>query len=69
MLPSAHINRVGVRVVSFRSSIAHPAYTPVYAGSLAVAAQDSGPSGSLVLSLLHAGLARRTNIAISLIDL
>ena len=25
MLPSAHINRVGVRVVSFRSSIAHPA--------------------------------------------
>src|ERR1700722_3100595 len=31
MLPSAHINRVGVRVVSFRSSIAPPAYTPVYA--------------------------------------
>ena len=31
MLPSAHINRVGVRVVCFRSSIAHPAYTPVYA--------------------------------------
>ncbi len=26
MLPSAHINRVGVRVVCFRSSIAHPAY-------------------------------------------
>src|ERR1700758_2682702 len=26
MLPSAHINRVGVRVVSFRGSIAHPAY-------------------------------------------
>src|SRR5215467_12727438 len=26
VLPSAHINRVGVRVVSFRSSIAHPAY-------------------------------------------
>jgi len=26
MLPSAHVNRVGVRVVSFRSSIAHPAY-------------------------------------------
>src|SRR5215470_12642995 len=26
MLPSAHINRVGVRVVYFRSSIAHPAY-------------------------------------------
>src|ERR1039458_3660268 len=27
MLPSAHVNRVGVRVVCFRSSIAHPAYT------------------------------------------
>src|SRR5215471_21306652 len=26
VLPSAHINRVGVRVVCFRSSIAHPAY-------------------------------------------
>jgi hypothetical protein len=25
------VNCVGVRVVSFRSSIAHPAYTPVYA--------------------------------------
>jgi hypothetical protein len=31
MLPSAHVYRVGVRVVCFRSSIAHPAYTPVYA--------------------------------------
>src|ERR1019366_2980039 len=26
ILPSAHVNRVGIRVVSFRSSIAHPAY-------------------------------------------
>ncbi len=26
MLPSAHVNRVGVRVVSFRGSIAHPVY-------------------------------------------
>src|SRR6266446_1176142 len=26
MLPSAHLYRVGVRVVSFRSSIAHPAH-------------------------------------------
>src|SRR5215472_9721540 len=26
MLPSAHLNRVGVRVVSFRSSMSHPAY-------------------------------------------
>src|SRR6266567_7240563 len=31
MLPSAHLYCVGVRVVSFRSSIAHPAYAPVYA--------------------------------------
>src|ERR1019366_7831609 len=31
ILPSAHVTRVSVRVVSFRSSIAHPAYTPVYA--------------------------------------
>jgi hypothetical protein len=31
ILPSAHLYCVGVRVVSFRSSIAHPAYTPVYA--------------------------------------
>src|SRR4030081_3801723 len=31
MLPSAHLYCVDVRVVSFRSSIAHPAYTPVYA--------------------------------------
>src|SRR6266566_7577315 len=31
MLPSAHFYCVGVRVVCFRSSIAHPAYTPVYA--------------------------------------
>ena len=26
MLPSAHVNRVGVRVVCFRSSMSHPAY-------------------------------------------
>jgi len=26
VLPSAHVNRVGVRVVCFRGSIAHPAY-------------------------------------------
>jgi hypothetical protein len=31
VLPSAHFYRVGVRVVCFRSSIAHPAYTPIYA--------------------------------------
>jgi hypothetical protein len=52
MLPSALINDVGTRVVCFRSSIAHPAYTPVYA-SLCTSrypVQDSGPSRSLVLS-------------------
>src|SRR5215472_9672845 len=26
VLPSAHVNRVGVRVVSFRGSMSHPAY-------------------------------------------
>ena len=26
ILPSAHINRVGVRVVCFRGSMSHPAY-------------------------------------------
>src|SRR6202011_3733298 len=31
MLPSAHYKDVGVRIASFRSSIAHPAYSPVYA--------------------------------------
>jgi hypothetical protein len=52
MLPSALIYDVGTRVVCFRSSIAHPAYTPVYA-SLCTSrypVQDSGPSRSLVLS-------------------
>src|ERR1019366_6858537 len=52
MLPSAHINRVGVRVVSFRSSIAHPAYSPIYASPCTsrYPTQNSGPSGSLLLS-------------------
>ena len=52
MLPSALIYDVGARVVCFRSSVAHPAYTPVYA-SLCTSrypVQDSGPSRSLVLS-------------------
>src|SRR5216684_8501574 len=31
MLPSAHYNCVGVLIASFRSSIARPTYTPVYA--------------------------------------
>ena len=31
MLPSAHYKDVGIRVASFRSSIAHPTYSPVYA--------------------------------------
>jgi len=76
MLPSAHVNRVGVRVVSFRSSIAHPAYTPVYA-SLSSSRYQRKTRGRadrwsflvrILHSLLHAGLARRTNIAIALID-
>ena len=51
MLPSAHFNRVGVRVVCFRSSIPTPPILYLrFAGSLAVAAQDSRPSGSLLLS-------------------
>jgi hypothetical protein len=51
MLPSAHINRVGVRVVSFRGSMATPPILYLrFAGSLAVPAQDSRPSGSLLLS-------------------
>src|SRR5213080_4504761 len=52
MLPSAHYKNVGVRIASFRSSIAHPAYSPVYA-SLCTSrypAQNSGPSGSLLLT-------------------
>jgi hypothetical protein len=51
MLPSAHIYRVGVRVVCFRGSMATPPILYLrFAGSLAVSAQDSRPSGSLLLS-------------------
>ena len=51
MLPSAHIYRVGVRVVCFRGSIPTPPILYLrFAGSLTVAAQDSRPSGSLLLS-------------------
>src|SRR5207244_8710198 len=47
----AHINRVGVRVVCFRGSIPTPPILYLrFAGSLTVAAQDSMPSGSLLLS-------------------
>ncbi len=52
MLPSAHYKSVGVRIASFRSSIAHPTYSPVYA-SLCTSrypTQNSGPSGSLLLT-------------------
>jgi hypothetical protein len=52
MLPSAHYKDVGVRIASFRSSIAHPTYSPVYA-SLCTSrypTQNSGPSGSLLLT-------------------
>ena len=51
MLPSAHVNRVGVRVVSFRGSMATPPILYLrLTASLGVAAQDSRPSGSLLLS-------------------
>jgi hypothetical protein len=51
MLPSAHVCRVGVRIVCFRGSMATPPILYLrFAGSLAVAAQDSRPSGSLLLS-------------------
>src|SRR5207253_1750754 len=51
LLPSAHINRVGVRVVCFRGSIPTPPILYLrFAGSLTVAAQDSRLSGSLLLS-------------------
>jgi hypothetical protein len=51
MLPSAHVNRVGVRIVSFRGSMATPPILYLrFAGYLAVAAQDSRPSDSLLLS-------------------
>src|SRR6266568_4220648 len=57
MIASAHVaccdyKRVGVLIASFRSSIAQPTYTPVYA-SLCTSrypTQNSGPSESLVLS-------------------
>ena len=43
---------VGVRVASFRSSIAHPTYSPVYASPCTsrYPTQNSGPSGSLLLT-------------------
>src|SRR5208282_612862 len=52
MLPSAHYKDVGVRVASFRSSIAHPTYSPVYASPCTsrYPTQNSGPSGSLLLT-------------------
>src|SRR5450759_3833750 len=51
MLPSEHYKVVGVRVASFRSSIAHPTYSPVYASPCTsrYPTQNSGPSGSLLL--------------------
>src|SRR5438309_9779014 len=52
MLPSAHYKDVGVRIASFRSSIAHPTYSPVYASPCTsrYPTQNSGPSGSLLLT-------------------
>src|SRR5262252_3941868 len=51
MLPSAHSNGVGVRIASLRSWIPTPPILYLrFVGSLAVATQDSRPSGSLLLS-------------------
>src|SRR5215467_6266438 len=51
ILPSAHVYRVGVWVVYFRGSIPTPPILYLrFTASLAVAAQDSRPSGSLLLS-------------------
>src|SRR5579864_2419528 len=51
VLPSAHFYRVGVRVVCFRGTIPTPPILYLrFTASLAVAAQDSRPSGSLLLS-------------------
>src|ERR1700756_4740064 len=51
MLLSAHVYRVGARVVYFRGSMATPPILYLrFTASLAVAAQDSRPSGSLLLS-------------------
>ena len=48
MLPSAHVNRVGVRIVSFRGSMATPPILYLhFVVPLAVPAQDSRPSGSV----------------------
>ena len=46
-----HYKSVGVLIASFRSSIAQPTYTPVYASpcSSRGTTQNSGPSGSLLL--------------------
>ena len=68
ILPSAHLYCIGVRVVSFRSSIAHAAYSPVYA-LLSPSRYQRKTRGRvdrqsfrlrILHSLLHAGLARRT---------
>jgi hypothetical protein len=51
MLPNAHYKDVGVRIASLRSWIPTPPILCLrFVGSLAVATQDSRPSGSLLLS-------------------
>jgi len=68
MLPSAHLYRVGVRVVCFRGSIAHPAYplstlrcVPHGSSARLEAKWIATPflQGSFIL-YFHAGLSRRT---------
>jgi len=60
MLPSVHYKDVGLRIASFRSSIPTPPIPCLrFTVSLAVTAQDSGPSGSLVLSLKNFAFSGR----------
>src|ERR1019366_8083770 len=74
MLPSAHLYCFGVRIVSFRSSIAHPTYplstlhcVPHGSSARLEAERIATPfsEGSFIL-YFHAGSSRRTNIAIAL---
>src|SRR6266550_3611238 len=53
VLPSAHVNCIGLRVVYFRSSISHPAYSPVYASPCTsrCPTQNSGPKWIVTPSL------------------
>jgi hypothetical protein len=74
VFPSAHIYRVGVWVVCFRGSMSHPAYPlstlrwfPRGSSARLEAKWIATPYLVRIFPpLLHAGLFRRTNIAITL---